>query len=192
MKKEVLVFISEGYADWEGAYICSELNKPETEFAVKTLAISNMPVKSMGGFSVVPDYSIDELPPHFEMLILIGGTSWAKGENNRIQVVIDICLNKNIPVAAICDACTFLADKGYLNNIEHTGNSVTYLEKFAPHYKGTQHFVEKQVVSADGFITANGTATVEFAKEVLSYLHVMEPDVLEEWYQLFKVGFYQK
>ena len=26
MKKEVLVFIFDGYADWESAYICSELN----------------------------------------------------------------------------------------------------------------------------------------------------------------------
>lgn len=39
MKKEVLVFLSEDYGDWEGTYICSELNKPETGFAVKTMAI---------------------------------------------------------------------------------------------------------------------------------------------------------
>lgn len=37
MKKEILVFISDNYANWEGAYICSELNKSETGFVVKTL-----------------------------------------------------------------------------------------------------------------------------------------------------------
>ena len=58
MKKEILVFISENYADWESAFICSELNKPETGFTIKTLAIGKNPIISMGGFTVVPDYTI--------------------------------------------------------------------------------------------------------------------------------------
>lgn len=29
MKKEVLVFIFDGYADWESPYICCELNSPK-------------------------------------------------------------------------------------------------------------------------------------------------------------------
>lgn len=98
MKKEVLVFLSEDYGDWEGAYICSELNKPETGFAVKTMEIEKKPVKSMGGFTVIPDYGI--------------------------------------PVAAICDACTFFADHGYLDHIGHTGNSLYYLKRYAENYKG--------------------------------------------------------
>lgn len=191
MKKEILVFISENYADWEGAYVCSELNKAETNFVIRTLAVSNTPVKSMGGVTVIPDYTVNELPASFEMLILIGGTSWSKGKNESVQPVVDLCVNMKIPVAAICDACTFLADKGYLDCIEHTGNSSAYLEEFAPHYKGRKHFIEKQAVSASGFITANGTAAVEFAKEILKYLEVMQQDRLENWYQKFKVGFYK-
>lgn len=191
MKKEILVFISENYADWEEAYICSELNKTKTDFVIKTLATSNVPIKSMGGFTVIPDYTVDQLPARFEMLIIIGGTSWLKDENDCIQSVIDFCVDRKIPVAAICDACTFLAKKGYLDYIEHTGNSLAYLKKFAPQYKGEKHFIEKQVVSANGFITANATSAVEFAKRILSYLEVMEKDKLENWYQMFKVGFYK-
>lgn len=192
MKKEILVFISENYADWEGGYICSELNKPESKFVIKTLAISKVPVKSMGGFMVIPDYSVDELPAKFEMLILIGGASWLKGGNDSVQPVINLCVSKKIPVAAICDACTFLADKGYLDHIEHTGNSSAYLEQFAHNYKGAKHFIEKQVVSANRFITANGTSAVEFAKEILKHLNVMQPDNIKDWYQMFKVGFYKE
>lgn len=192
MKKEILIFISENYADWEGAYVCSELNKPETDFAIKTLAVSNIAIKSMGGFTVIPDYTVDTLPVHFEMLILIGGTSWLKGINDGVQPVVDLCVDKKIPVAAICDACTFLADKGYLDHIEHSGNSSAYLEQFAPNYKGTKHFVEKQVVSTGKFITANGTSAVEFAKEILKYLGVMQKDDLDSWYQMFKNGFYKE
>jgi putative intracellular protease/amidase len=192
MKKEILVFISENYADWEGAYVCSRLNKPETDFSVKTLAINKNPIKSIGGFTVIPDYSIQEIPADFHMLILIGGTSWLKGHNDDIKPVIDLCITKEIPVAAICDACTFLADKGYLDHIEHTGNSSEYLEKFAKNYKGTKYFIENQVVSAERFITANGTSAIEFAKEILNYFGVMQKEDLDDWYHLFKVGFYQK
>lgn len=32
MKKEVLVFIFDGYADWESAYVSSELNAPESGY----------------------------------------------------------------------------------------------------------------------------------------------------------------
>lgn len=191
MKKEVLVFISDNYADWESGYICAELNKPETGFIVKTLAVQKSPIQSMGGFTVIPDYSIAELPAQFHMLILIGGTSWMKRKNDDVKQAVDWCVEKGIPVAAICDASTFLADKGYLDHIEHTGNSLPYLEEYAPGYKGAEHFIEKQVVSNERFITANGTSAVEFAKEILSYLQVMPDEQLEEWYRLFKIGFYQ-
>lgn len=192
MKKEILVFISENYADWESAFICAELNKPETGFIIKTLAVNKKPIKSMGGFTVIPDYSIAEMPTHFHMLILVGGTSWLKRENDDVKQAVDLCTKKRIPIAAICDACTFLADKGYLDDKEHTGNSLVYLEKYAPNYKGSKHFIEKQVVSKDGFITANGTSAVEFAKEILTYLQVMQEYTLEDWYQMFKVGFYKE
>ncbi|WP_234405582.1 DJ-1/PfpI family protein [Paenibacillus sp. IHBB 10380] len=125
------------------------------------------------------------------MLILVGGTSWLKSENDDVKQVVDLCVEQGIPVAAICDASTFLADNGYLDDIEHTGNSLPYLEEYAPGYKGSKHFIEKQVVSKERFITANGTSAVEFAKEILSYLQVMPEDQLEEWYHMFKVGFYK-
>ncbi|WP_077603535.1 type 1 glutamine amidotransferase family protein [Oceanobacillus sojae] len=190
MKKEILIFLSDNYADWEGAYICSELNSPETGYAVKTLSFSKNPVKSMGGFTVIPDYTINEMPTDFHMLIMVGGTSWAKGQNEAIKPVVDMCVKKKIPIAAICDACTFLADKGYLNHIKHTGNSTAHLIKGAPGYKGKEYFIGKQAVSTTGFITANGTAAVEFAREILKYFEIMEQAELKEWYQMFKKGFY--
>lgn len=191
MKKEIVVFIAEGYADWESAYICAELNKPETGFIIKTAAVNKNPVISMGGFMAVPDYSISELPQNFHMLILVGGTSWARNKNDDVKQIVDLCINNNIPIAAICDACTFLAKNGYLDSKEHTGNSLVYLEQSAPNYKGSSYFIEKQAVSKDGLITANGTSAVEFAKEILKHFNVMPEDKLEEWYQMFKLGFYK-
>lgn len=192
MKKEILVFISDKYADWENAYVCTVLNKPDTEYVVKTLAINKNPVKSMGGFTVLPDYSVNDLPADFSMLILIGGDSWREGLNDSVKSVTDFCFEKGIPIAAICDACTFLANQGYLDNIAHTGNSSEYIEMAAPNYKGSSHFIEKQVISSNGLITANGTAAIEFAKAVFEYLNIMPKDELDGWYQMFKNGYYKE
>ena len=62
MKKEVLVFIFNGYADWESSYICSELNMPETDYIVKTLSLDKEPKISMGGFRIIPDYAVSDYP----------------------------------------------------------------------------------------------------------------------------------
>lgn len=105
MKKEVLIFISNGYADWEAGYISAELNKPESEYKIKTVSLNNDNVQSMGGFTVIPDYTIDSLPAQFEMLILIGGTGWK--DNSAIAPVIESCIQNRTPIAAICDASTF-------------------------------------------------------------------------------------
>lgn len=105
MKKEVLIFISDGYADWEAGYISAELNKPESEYKVRTVSLNGENVHSMGGFTVVPDYTIDSLPAQFEMLILIGGTGWQ--DNSAIIPVVEQCIQDRTPLAAICDATTF-------------------------------------------------------------------------------------
>ncbi len=190
--KKILVFISDEYADWESSYVCSELNKEETGYEVKTVALSSESVRSMGGFTVIPDYTINNIPDNFELLILVGGLAWAKGENKNIKPLIDLCVSKKIPVAAICDACTFLASEGYLDNVEHTGNSVEYLKQVATNYKGERNFIEKQVVANDKFITANGTSAVEFAREILRYLNINPQGSLENWYQLYKDGYYKE
>ena len=48
--KQILVFIFDGYADWEPAYVCAQLNAPGTGYAVKTIGLDRAPKVSMGGF----------------------------------------------------------------------------------------------------------------------------------------------
>ncbi|MEC0131414.1 hypothetical protein P4H31_12070 [Paenibacillus odorifer] len=50
----------------------------------------------MGGFTVVPDYTLDSLPVQYEMLILIGGTGWK--DNSAITPVIEKCLQESVPL----------------------------------------------------------------------------------------------
>lgn len=86
---------------------------------------------------------------------------------------------RTIPVAAHCDARTFLADRDCPDRIEHRGDSAACLKKRAPNDRGAGCFVERQAVTAEGFIAADGTSAVGFAREILRPLGVRgekEPD----------------
>ncbi|MGN2338752.1 type 1 glutamine amidotransferase family protein [Clostridium cagae] len=191
MKKEILIFIFDGYADWESAYICSELNAQKTDYIVKTLSFDKEPKISMGGFHTIPDYSINYYPEKFVMLILIGGDAWMEEKNNDIKPIVDYAVNNNIPVAAICSATFFMTENGYMNNRKHSSNTLEFLKLKAPNYKGDNNYIEKQAVSDGDIITANGTATLEFAKEIMLYLNAKPEDKINEWYRFHKLGYYQ-
>ncbi|KPN95214.1 type 1 glutamine amidotransferase family protein [Lysinibacillus sp. ZYM-1] len=189
--KKVLVFIIDGFADWEASYVTAELNKPRTGFQVQTIAIDNNPKTSMGGLTVFPDYSLLDFPFHLEvaMLIIPGGTGWKEEKNQQAKKLVDFCFARDIPVAAICDATTFLGNHGFLDQHKHTGNSLAYLKEAAPNYKGDENYIDQQSVSDGGLITANGSGALEFSRDILCKLAVLENNELKEWYDLFKKGF---
>ena len=60
MTREIAVFISDGYADWELGFICPELNSSEGNFNIVTIALTKEIVCSMGGLKTIPDYSIED------------------------------------------------------------------------------------------------------------------------------------
>lgn len=188
--KEVLVFIFDGFADWEPAYICAELNAPNTGYVVKTISLDKKAKVSMGSFHVIPDYCITAYPNNFSLLILAGGTAWAEQKNNDILPVVDFAVSNHIPVGAICNAVNFMAENGYLDEIKHSGNTLEFMKTQAPHYKGEKNFLEVQAVCDNNIITANGSATLEFAEKILELLEVKSEKTRSEWYQLNKSGFY--
>ncbi|MFJ7696766.1 type 1 glutamine amidotransferase family protein [Lysinibacillus fusiformis] len=189
--KKVLVFIIDGFADWEASYVTAELNKPGTGFQVQTIAIDKNPKKSMGGLTVLPDYSLLDFPFVLEiaMLIIPGGTGWKEEKNQQAQKLVEFCFTEDIPVAAICDATTFLGNHGFLEQYKHTGNSLAYLKETAPNYKGDDKYLDQQSVSDGNLITANGTGALEFSRDILCKLAILENKELKEWYDLFKKGF---
>lgn len=191
MKKEILTFIFDGYADYESAYICSELNAPETDYVVKTLSFDKEPKISMGGFRTIPDYSINDYPNEFAMLLLIGGNAWIEKKNNNIKPIVDYAFEHNIPVASICGATFFMGENGYLDKRKHTSNTLEFLKLQSPHYKGEGNYIEKQAVSDCNVITANGTAALEYAKEIMLYLKAKPADEIDKWYKFNKMGFCQ-
>lgn len=186
--KKVLVFLTDGFADWEASYVTAELNKSSTGYQVETVALDKEPKISMGGLKVLPDYSMDDAPETFSMLILPGGTTWREEKNQKIEKLVKDCFDQNIPVAAICDATTFLGMHGFLDHSRHTGNSLPYLKEGAPAYRGEEHYIAQPSVRDNGLITANGTAALEFTREILLELNVRDEKDIENWYGFFKKG----
>lgn len=112
-------------------------------------------------------------------------------KNNAVLPVVQYAVKNNIPVGAICNATNFMAENGYLDKIEHSGNTLEFMQSQAPHYLGRQHFLEKQAVCNSNIITANGSGALEFAKEILLLLKAKPESSIAEWYKQNKSGLYR-
>ncbi|RNF38967.1 type 1 glutamine amidotransferase family protein [Planococcus salinus] len=194
--EEVLFVILDEYADWEAASLAAALNeKPETaerKYIVKTVSLSKEPVTSIGGFNVLPDYSIDEVPDRFSGLVLIGGNSWRNDDSQRVMELVNKALERKAVIGAICDATVFLGKNGLLNDVEHTSNQLEDLKEAAgSHYSGEQHYRHQQAVRSSRLVTANGTAFLEFGKEMLEALEAAPQPEIDEWYAVYKQGYHE-
>ena len=193
MKKQVLFVLLERFADWEAAYLASALYMlGNGQYEVKTVSLTTDIVTSIGGMRVVPDYSVYSIPSDYEALILIGGMSWRNEEADKVKPLVEQCLADKKVLGGICDASAFLGTIGVLNNVSHTSNDLNDLKQWAgKEYTGEKFYIMKQAVSDQNIITANGTAALEFAKEVLFALKAAPEEKIMGWYNLHKLGYYE-
>lgn len=192
MKKIIVFVLLEQYADWEAAYLSSAIHMlGQGNYEVKTASLTKEPVSSIGGFHVVPDYDIKSIPSDYEALILIGGMTWRNENAKQVNALVRNCYQSGKVLGGICDASAFLGTVGVLNDVNHTSNDLHDLKQWAgKEYTGEEKYVMKQAVSDHNVITANGTAALEFAKEVLCTLKVASEEKIEEWYNFHKLGYY--
>lgn len=197
-KKEVIFVLLNGFADWEGSYISISLNqgvKPGNpiNYAVRTMSLTKDPVSSIGGFKVLPDYDLNDIPEDHAGLILIGGMNWFSPEAAQIVPLVEKAIKQNKLVAGICNASVFLGLHGFLNSVKHTSNGIDYLKQYAgDKYTGEENYVNKQAARDGNIVTANGTAPLEFCREILYVLEADTPEVIEESYQFYTNGFSPK
>lgn len=197
-KKEVIFVLLNEFADWEGAYISTCLNigvKPGSpiKYTVKTMSITKDPIMSIGGFKVVPDYDLNDMPEDHAGLVLIGGMHWFSPEAAQIVPIVEKAVKENKLVAGICNASVFLGACGILNNVKHTSNGLDYLKQYAGEkYTGDANYIAENAVRDANIVTANGTAPLEFCREILYTLDADTPEIIEESYQYYKNGFLPK
>ena len=186
-------------ADWEAGFATAHINKPlwhktPGRFAVRTVGRSLEPITTMGGMRVTPDRTLADLTPaESAMLILPGNDIFATEAFVPFAEKAREFLDAGVPVAAICGATGGLAMAGLLDDRAHTSNAAAFLDSLG--YKGGELYREEPAVTDGDLITAGAMAPVEFAREILARLDVMEPQVLASWYKLYgkqdPAGFYE-
>jgi putative intracellular protease/amidase len=190
--QKIYVFIFDGYSDWEPSYAMAEINTSD-KYQLLTVALEKTAVRSVGGLTVIPDFALNDIDLRgAEMIILPGGPAWEQKKNQEIIPVLQEFIRLGGKIAAICSATTVLADIGVFDRVRHTSNAKFYLQNFSPSYDGVDNYVEQPAVTDKNFITATGTAPVEFAREIFKTLSLMDEEKIEQWFQLFKNGIWQK
>lgn len=190
--KEILFVILDNFAEWEATPLSAAINQTNG-FCVKTVSITRKAIKSIGGLTVIPDYTLSDcIDKEFSGLVLIGGKSWRTDEAKQVATLVTEAIKKDAIVAGICDGSVFLGSMGLLNDIEHTSNTLDDMQRYVGEkYSGSKFYKNQQAVRSRNIITANGTASLEFAKEVLLALSIMLPQEVEQWYKFYKLGYYE-
>lgn len=196
MSNEILYILLPEYAAHEAVYLSQAIASDEQapkehpKYVNKTVGPTLEPVRSIGGFRTLPDYSFDTMPEDYAALILIGGFGWATPVADKVLPIVRKAIAQGKTVGAICNGASFMAKGGFLNKIRHTGNGPDQLKLWGgENYTNLQGYVHAQAVSDSNVVTANGSATLEFAKELLTLLENDTPERIEMYYQFNKQGF---
>lgn len=196
MSNKVLYILLPDYAAHEAVYLSQAIAsdafalKENPRYINKIVAPTLEPIKSLGGFRVLPDYSFETMPDDYAALALIGGFGWATPIAENVVPIVKSAIEDGKIVGAICNAVSFLAKHGFLNVVKHTGNGLEQLKLWGgDNYTNCMGYVHAQAVSDRNIVTANGSATLEFAKELLFLLKNDSPEKIEMFYQFNKQGF---
>ena len=196
MTNEILYILLPDYAAHEMVYLSQAVTSDE--FALKEnpkyinriVAPTLEPIKSIGGLRTLPDYSFDTMPDDYAALVLIGGFGWSTAVAEQVVPIVKHAIEQGKIVGAICNAASFMAKHGFLNAVKHTGNGLDQLKAWGcENYANSDGYVHTQAVSDKNIVTANGSATLEFAKELLLLLKNDTPERIELFYQFNKQGF---
>ena len=191
----IYVYVLDTLADWELGHVISELNsgrffkKDAQRVLLTTVSNSKDPIKTMGGLTVVPDCSIDDIVvSETSVLLLPGADRWKEPKHGTIIKKAAELLAVGAAVCAICGATAALADYGLLDQRRHTSNGPGFLEMVSPDYKGQSFYVDEPSVTDNNLITASSTGALMWAKQIIEHLGVFQSDTLEAWYEYFSTG----
>ncbi len=191
----IYVYVLDTLADWELGYVISELNsgrffkKGAQHVSLKTVSYSKEPIHTMGGMTVVPDCSIDDLVAgETSVLLLPGADTWNDPRHGAILEKASEFLASGATVCAICGATAALANFGLLDQRAHTSNGPGFLEMVSPGYQGQGFYIDEPSVADNNLITASSTGGLLWAKQIIEHLGVFQSNTLEAWYEYFRTG----
>ncbi len=197
----VYAYVLDTMADWELGFAASELNsgrffkKDAQAVSFKTVGTTREPIKTMGGLTIIPDLSIEEIVDigglnagDAAVLLLPGANSWNELKHAAILEIARKFLQHGAIVCAICGATAALANAGLLNDRRHASNGPGFLEMAAPGYAGQRFYVDEPAVTDGNLVTAGATGALPWARHIIELLDVFRADTLEEWHEYFSTG----
>ena len=195
MSNEILYILLPDYAAHEAVYLSQAIASDEfalkqnPKYINKTVAPTFEPIKSIGGFTTLPDYSFETMPGDYAALVLIGGFGWSTPVAEQIVPIIRQAIEKGKIIGAICNGASFMAKHGFLTSVKHTGNGPEQLKLWGgDNYTNPDGYIHTQAIKDKNIVTANGSAALEFAKELLLLLENDSPERVEMYYQFNKQG----
>lgn len=185
--KAVYLLVIDGFADWEPAHAVAELRR-QGQYRVESVGLTSVPVRSMGGITVLPSTTVSEVnPADVAVFILPGGDRW---EHAPVEPELEELLYRldvgNIPIAAICAATVAISRIGLLRGRRHTSNGLEYLRSHVSGYSEAENYVDAPAVRDRKLITASGLGNVEFARELFEELDVLSAEDRSLWAQIFR------
>ena len=191
----VYVYVMDTLADWEIGHVIAELysgrffKADAPEVRVKTVGRTMEPIRTMGGLTVLPDCTVDDIAVDAQsVLLLSGGNTWDCPKQSAIIRKAAELLSAGATVCAICGATVALAGAGLLNDRPHTSNGEGFLHMMCPGYRGQRHYVAAPSVADGNLITASGTGALLWARQIIERLGVFRADTLEAWAAYFSTG----
>ena len=100
MSNEILYILLPDYAAHEAVYLSQAVAsddfamKENPKYVNKVVAPTLEPVKSIGGFRTVPDYSFDTMPDDYAALVLIGGFGWSTPVADQVAPIVKGAVEK--------------------------------------------------------------------------------------------------
>lgn len=190
MRPNVHLLVFDGLADWEPAHALCQIRN-SGKFDVETVGFSAAPIRTMGGLTVLPDITLEQIDPATTaLLILPGGTMWEQGPRTQLHDLLHRLHERGAAIGAVCAATLEIARAGLTHNVRHTSNDLAYLQAMVPDYRDEVLYVNEFAVADQNIITANGLGSVEFAREVIVQLDIYSIAGAKEWYAMFKHGVY--
>lgn len=188
-EKAVYLLAVPGFADWEPAHALAELRR-NGGYRVEVVGLDSSAVESMGGLTIRPTLTLAQVDAgDVAVFILPGGDYW---EREPLAPALAAMLahvdQESAPIAAICAATTAIARAGLLRGRRHTSNGLSYLQEQVPEYAEAGNYVDLPSVRDDHLITASGLGDVEFARDIMEELGVLNDGERELWTRLFRSG----
>lgn len=156
----IYVFLAEGFEEIEALTPVDLLRRAGKK--VITVGVGDSVIVGSHGIPVVPDIIAQEaeLTDELEMIVLPGGMPGTLNleKSPYVQAAIDFCMDKELPIGAICAAPSILGHKGILR-----GRTAVCYEGFETQLDGAE--IGSGAVAVDGnIITARGAGVaVQFA-----------------------------